>query len=419
MKTNTLLVLGALVAGVTAGEVLRSVGPADLKAGVDIVDGLGGLWLNALRMTVVPLVFALLVTGIASVADAASTGRLAARAVGLFLILLLVSAAFSVALSMGYFALWPVDPQGASALLAGAKAAHAAIPETPPFAEWLKGLAPANPLQAAANGDILQIVVFAVFLGFAITALSADLRDRLTGFFQAVAEAMIVIVRWVLWAAPAGVFALALGMGYRVGFDAAGALGQYIILACLAGIGITIIAGVLVAVFGRMSLGRFAAASGPPMAVAVSTQSSLATLPVIIETARDVLGISPRVTSLIPPLAVAVFRMTSPAVNLAVCFFVVAVYGVQPSAMQIVSAVLVALAISVGTVGLPGQLSFFANVAPICLALGGPIELLPILLAVEVIPDIFRTTGNVMADLAATVMLGREREPAAPQASPA
>ena len=115
------------------------------------------------------------------------------------------------------------------------------------------------------------------------------------------------------------------------------------------------------------------------------------------------------------PLAVAVFRMTSPAVNLAVCVFVAHVYGLQPSMLQYTGAVFVALAVSVGSVGLPGQVSFIVSVAPICIALGLPIELLPILLAVEVVPDIFRTLGNVTGDMAVTAILARDE----PQAEPA
>jgi Na+/H+-dicarboxylate symporter len=142
--------------------------------------------------------------------------------------------------------------------------------------------------------------------------------------------------------------------------------------------------------------------------VAASTQSSLATLPAMIECARDVLGIAPRVAGLVLPLAVAVFRYTSPVGNLAVCFFIAALYGVQPDLLQIAGAVLVAFVVSIAAVGLPGQVSFIASVAPICLALGLPIELLGILIAVEIVPDIFRTIGNVTADLAVATLVSRD-----------
>ena len=101
------------------------------------------------------------------------------------------------------------------------------------------------------------------------------------------------------------------------------------------------------------------------------------------------------------------FRITSPVANLAVALFVAHVYGVHPGVPQLIGATLVAFAISIGTVGLPGQISFFASIAPICLALGAPVDMLVILLAVEVIPDIFRTVGNVTADMAVTTMVGK------------
>lgn len=142
-------------------------------------------------------------------------------------------------------------------------------------------------------------------------------------------------------------------------------------------------------------------------AVSAATQSSLASLPVMLEACLRGLGIPARVADVTLPLAVAIFRFTSPVANLAVCFFVAHLYGIEPSFLQIVGAVIVAFAVSVGSVGLPGQVSFIASVGPICLALGVPIEVLGVLLAVEVIPDIFRTLGNTTADVGATAILAR------------
>ena len=236
-----------------------------------------------------------------------------------------------------------------------------------------------------------------------------DGRGRtLLEMFQGLGEAMIIIVRWVLLAAPIGVFALGLGVGLRAGVGAAGILGQYIVVASLAGLVIAIIANVLAVTVGRVPAGRWARAASPVLATAFATQSSLACLPAMIERSRDDLGVPQRIANLVLPLAVAVFRMTSPAVNLAVCVFVAHVYGLQPSMLQYVGAVFVALAVSVGSVGLPGQVSFIVSVAPICIALGLPIDLLPILLAVEVAPDIFRTLGNVSGDMAVTAILARD-----------
>jgi Na+/H+-dicarboxylate symporter len=202
------------------------------------------------------------------------------------------------------------------------------------------------------------------------------------------------------------VFALSLGVGLRAGLGAAGTLLHYIAIVSAVTLSVTIIAWLLALAFGRQPVGKFSAAAAPVWAIAFSTQSSLASLPAMIEAART-LRIPDRVADLILPLAVAVFRFTSPVANLAVCFFVAHLYGIEPNALQIAGAIVVAFGVSVGSVGLPGQISFIASVAPISMALGAPIEVLGILIAVEVIPDIFRTLGNVTGDLAATAILAR------------
>jgi Na+/H+-dicarboxylate symporter len=248
-------------------------------------------------------------------------------------------------------------------------------------------------------------VLFALLFGFAATRLPPAQRTALTGFFTAMAEAMIVVVHWVLLAAPVGVFALALGVGRHAGFEAAGLLLQYVAVVSLVIIGATLVLYPLVGLWGSVPLRGFAAAIAPAQVVAASTQSSLATLPAMIECARDSLGIPPRVAHLVLPLAVAVFRYTSPVGNLAVCFFIAALYGVDPAVLQVVGAVFVAFVVSVAAVGLPGQVSFITSVAPISLALGLPVELLGILIAVEIVPDIFRTIGNVTGDLAVTTLV--------------
>jgi Na+/H+-dicarboxylate symporter len=409
LKSLSVRVLLGLAAGLGLGIALTSVNTPEVARGVEIVEALGGLWLNALRMTVVPLVFSLLVVGIASVADAAATGKLAIRAILLFSLLILAAAVYGLLAASGLLAVWPVDAEGARSLISAAQTAEKVQAEAPTLGEWIRGLAPSNPIAAAAEDAILPLVVFSVFLGFAATRLPEDMKTPLVTFFRAVAEAMIVIVRWVLMAAPFGVFALAIGVGLRAGIGAVGVLAHYVAIVSLSLAGSVLIALAIGIVWGRVRPARFMKAASPVLAVALSTQSSLACLPLMVERTRDELGVPARITGLILPLAVAVFRFTSPVGNLAVALFVAHVYGVELGPMQYVTAVFVAFAISVGAVGLPGQVSFILSIAPICLAMGLPIELLPLLLAVEVIPDIFRTLGNVSADMSVTTILGRNQ----------
>jgi Na+/H+-dicarboxylate symporter len=403
IRSRSVLVLAALAAGMALGLWLR-----DARGASALIEPFGGLWLNALRMTVAPLLFALLVTGVASFADAAAAGRLAGQAAILFSGLLIFAALYSVAAANGLIALWPVDRQAAAAFLASLHGAASAEVGPPSFGQWIESIAPANVIRSAANDDVLPLAVFAVIFGFAVTRLREDSRDRLVAFFRAAADTMIVIVGWVLWAAPAGVFALAVGVGARAGLGAAGVLAHYIAIVSLTITGVIAIAYVLATTLARVSIGAFAAAIAPAQAVAISTQSSLASLPAMIEAARKSLRTPAQIVDLALPLAVAVFRLTSPVANLAVAFFIAALYGVTPDPLRIVGAIAVSFAVSVGSVGLPGQVSFFTSLAPICLTLGLPLDLLGVLLAVEVIPDIFRTVGNVTGDLAATAILHRQ-----------
>jgi len=411
------VVLAALALGLGAGIGLRGF-DASLISAADQVSAIGTTWLNALRMTVMPLIFALLVTSVASAASIAQSGALAARSLALFTILILCAGVYGVAATQAALAIWPVDPEAARAFIAAASR-DAVDDVTPPsFAQFLTALVPANPIRAAAEDAVLATVTFAVLFGFATVALAEEARTILLKFFAAVTDAMIMIVRWVLMAAPIGVFALALGVGLHAGIGAAQMLLHYVLVVSGVTLGVCVIAFALGVLLGRIAPSRFAAGAAPVWAIAASSQSSLASLPAMLEAARGPLRVSERVADFVLPLAVAVFRFTSPVANLAVAFFMAHLYGLEPHVSQIAIAILVAFAVSVSAVGLPGQVSFFTSMAPICLALGLPLEILGVLLAVEIVPDIFRTLGNVTGDLAAAAILERDEDDSAGDASP-
>jgi len=417
LSSLSLRVVIALILGLAVGAAAQAWGGERGRIAVETAESFGAVWLNALRITVIPLVFALLVTGIASIADAAATGRLAIRALTVFAIMLGCATVYAILAASGLLALWPIDPEGGRALLAGlpAQAAEAVgeAAHTDGLKAFLNSLAPSNLIKAAADDGVLGVVVFSIAFGFATTRLTPRLRQPLAEFFEAVAEAMVIIVHWVLLAAPFGVFALALGVGLRAGLGAAGVLGHYISIVSLSQIGLILLTYGAVIAFGRIGLARFARAAAPAQVVAFSTQSSLASLPAMVEAARTALGVAPAAAGLVLPLAVAVFRLTSPVANLAVCIYVAHLYGVPLGFGALVAGGLTAIAVSVASVGLPGQVSFFAAVGPICLAMGLPLDVLPLLLAVEVVPDIFRTIGNVTGDLAAArIVQGDDDQPA-------
>lgn len=397
-------ILLALFGGIALGALARGYElPDALPEGVAAV---GSIWLGGLQMTVVPLVFSLIVVGVASATDAAQSGKLAAKSILLFTVLVLLSAALTVTLMPRLWELWPADREAALGLVQGAVLPDGAD-EPPSIDAWLRSFAPQNPVAAAANSTILPLVIFAIFFGFAATRLKPSQKEMVVGLFDAVADAMIVVVRWILIAGPIGVGALAFGVGLQAGAGSVAVLGHYVTVASLASVGVVLVCLLLILVFRPVPFWRFLVALSPVNVLAISTQSSLACLPAMAERSIDVLKIPERIAGLVLPLAVALFRMTSPAANLTVAAFIAHVYGLEPSTTQWISAVFVAFAVAVASPGLPGQISFIISIAPICLALGLPIQLLPILLAVEVIPDIFRTVGNVTADMTATALLAK------------
>ena len=406
-STNRIIL--ALAAGLAAGATIAATGQVGLARAVSILQPVGTLWVNALRMTVLPHVFAVLLPVVATAVSAPSAGRLAARTMLLFAVFLLASVAATAIVVPAIFAAWPIPESAAAALRAGALSLHQALPPVAPVKEWLTGLIPVNPVEAAAEGAVLPLIVFALFFAFALAHIAPESRDRLTGFFQAIADAMVVIVKWILWAAPLGVFALALGVGFHGGLNAAGALLYYVVLLsvlCLLATG----AMYPIAAAGKaLTFRQFARGAAPAQVVAASTQSSLATLPAMIDAAQESFRLPTGIVGLVLPLAVSLFRVSTAVANLAAAIFVAALYGVALSPVQLATGALVSFATSIGSVGVSSQVSYFFGVMPICLAMGLPVEVLALLLAVEVLPDIFRTICNVTADLAVTVLLGRER----------
>ena len=399
----TVRILLALAAGLACGIALAEWGGAWEGQVLAIAQPLGKAWLGGLQMPLIPLIFALLVTGIAQAAATARSNGMAGRAIGIFAVMLVASASVAALAGPLMLRLFPV-PSGAVGALTGT-APVAEVPDVRPSAEWLLGFIPVNPLKAASEGQVVAVVLFALVFGFAVTRIAAERRAFLTGFFEALADALLVVVRWVLWLAPVGVFALALVAGARSGLATAGALVHYIgfiVAICLI---VTLLLYPLVAGAGRIGLTRFARAALPAQAIAFSTQSSIASLPAMIEASDGPLGVRPTSRSIVLPLAISLFRVTSPPANLGVAIYVAAMNGVALGPTQLMLGVIVAAIVSLAAVGLPSQITFFTTTGPICLAMGVPVEALPLLLAVETVPDIFRTVGNVTADLGVTRIL--------------
>ena len=400
--------LVALVAGLIGGILAGDLG-ATLKAdALGVASFVGTLWLNALKMTVIPLVVALLVVGIAKSAEAAQAGRIAGRSVLWIVIICTASAIFGALSVVALTELFPLSRDTAQLLqVALGQVEQTATGPIPGAAEFFKGVVPSNVIAAASNGDVLPLAVFAVLFALALTRVAAEGRRLVVGLFDAVAEALLVVIGWVLAIAPLGVFALAFTVGAAAGGAAFAGLGHYVVVISVIGIFVTLAAYPLAALAGSVSFGPFARGLVGPQAVAISTRSSLASLPAMLSAART-MRIRDEVSDVVLPISVALFRATGPAMNTAVAFYVAHWLGIEPTLTQMIAATAVGAVMSYGAVSLPGEVTFISSIAPIALALGVPIAPLGLLVAVEMVPDIFRTVGNVTHDVALTSIVDRQ-----------
>jgi len=403
----TARVLAGLAAGAALGLALDALNPAVAVRVADVAQPLGRLWLNALQMTVVPLVLALIVVGVNTATDAAASGRVARRAIVVFIAILVGGALLAAFAAPSIFALFPRSPALAEVLgktVAGPAASVAPMG----WADWFNGIVPSNAIMAAAQSAMLPTVVFALFFGFALTRIEAARRALVVNFFQAIADTMIVVVRWVLWAAPAGVFALILAVCARAGLHMLGALGIYVLVECLLYLAVTLLMLPVAVLWGGEKVRRFIAALAPPQVVALSTQSSLASMPAMLESAGARLGYPAHVNALVLPMAVSLFRLTSPVQYVTSACFIAWAFGMDLGVAQLVLGALLAVVISLGSVGLPGQVSFMATNLPVAQAMGVPVGPLGLMLAVDTLPDALATLGNVTADLTATSVVAKQ-----------
>ncbi len=407
-------VLTALVAGLAVGVAVAASNNASLLRIAPIAETIGTLWVNAIRMTVIPLVVSLLILSVGSVNDVKEVGRTGARALMLFVAFLIASASIAGLMAPFLLSLFHVDAATTAAIRGSAGTATAiteGIRKLPTFSQWLLELIPVNPVRSAADGAMLPLVIFSLLFALASTRATPGSRKAIVDFFRAVSEAMLVLVRWVIALAPIGVFALMLGLAARVGASAVGALGYFVLV-------VSVITGVLlialypvVAIAGRMSVKRFAQAVFPAQAVAFGSRSSLASLPALIASAETRLAMPPAISGFVLPLSVSTFKLGAPVSGVVGALFLAQLYGVTFTALDIVLVGAVSIILSFSTPGIPS--GSLIVVAPLYASLGLPIEGIGILIAVDVIPDTFKTVLNVTADMAvaAIVARGAEREP--------
>ncbi|MFN8571590.1 MAG: dicarboxylate/amino acid:cation symporter [Gemmatimonadaceae bacterium] len=408
----TTKVLIALIAGMALGVAASMSGSERLIAIATGIEPVGTIFINAIRMTVVPLVVGSLVVGVASAPDARLIGRLGARALGLFLITLVLAAAYAALLTPPLMQLYPISDAARTTFTSGAAAAASTAIESarkiPPFTQWLVDLVPVNPVKAAADGAMLPLIVFSLVFGLAIGRLTPERRDPLVRTFDGIAQASLTLVRWILQTAPLGVFALALPLATRMGLSAAGAVAYYILLVIVLSVAFAVLVLYPLAVVGgRLSVAAFGRAALPPQAVAISARSSLAALPAMMESARTRLGLREDVVSFLLPLAASIYRVGGAIGQVIGVVFLAHLYGVPLGPTDLATIVLTVIVATFSVPGIPA--GSIVIMAPVLMAAHIDVAGLGILLGVDTIPDMFRTATNVTGDMAAAAVLGRDR----------
>ncbi len=400
----TARVLIGLILGLAAGIAIFLADGGAVASIPAFVEPVGTLWVNAIRMTVVPLVVSLLIVTIAGERKSGAAAMLGARTIGLFVLMVAAASVFTALLAPPLLAWFAIDPATAESLRATSGPATVAEVELPPFRDWLVDLIPSNPLQAAVEDAMLPLIVFTALFGFSLTRISNDGRDAIVRFFEAVRDAMFVLIEWILAVAPIGVFALVLPLAARMGASAAGALGYAVLVACglivLAMLGLYPFA-VLV---GKVGARDFARALAPVQAVGFSTRSSLASLPSMLAAAEE-LGLRPRAAGLVLPVAVSVFKWASPIGRTTGTYFIARLYGIELGPAEVMAIAAAIGLLSFYSPGIPS--GGLLIMTPVYVSLGLPVEGIGILIALDLIVDMFITMANVSADVTAAVVLTR------------
>ncbi|HET6680886.1 MAG TPA: cation:dicarboxylase symporter family transporter [Gemmatimonadaceae bacterium] len=407
-RREAFIVLAALLAGFALGALVRATRPPFGDALVALIAPVGTLWVNGIRMTVVPLVVALLVTGVLSGVGSRALGALGMRSLLVFAAMLFAGGTLAAIVTPPVLARMQLAPEVAEALRASGSAggeSAATTPALPSIAERIVAWLPSNPVRAAADGDMLPLIIFTLLFALAIGRLAPAARDAMLRPAQALADTMLVIVGWILRVAPIGIFALGFALAARTGIGAAGALIWLVALQAAVCLLYTLGVYPAVRVFGGLSFGRFAAAVAPAQSIALSARSSLAALPAQIESATEQLHLPTPVTSFALPFAVSTLRANVPITWVVCVLFLGTLYGVQIAGVALAALVVTSVLASFSVPGIPSGSLFI--LAPVLVSYGLPPEAVGLLIAVDPVPDMFKTLANVTSHLGSAVLVSR------------
>jgi proton glutamate symport protein len=400
VSVGTKAIIG-LLAGLACGTAINAAAQPSLAAAGSAVEVVGTLWINAILMTILPLVVSKLVVSVAGQEGKQSVGRAGWRAFAWFAALLVVTASLTALVMPSVFARLPIDPAAAESLRSAVQTTGK-VPAPPSAAQVVLALVPANAFRAAADGAIVPLLVFSVAFGLGASRIPQPLRDSLLTFFRAVDAAVTVLLHWIVALAPYGVFALGLGLAMHVGVGVVAALAYYAVVSSVALVVFTAALYLVVWIGAGVSPLTFARAAAPAQVVAFGTHSSMASLPAMLDGAETHLRASQTASGFVLPLALAVFKYSGPIWFVVVTYFVGRLYGVAIDPSRGVAIVVSAVVTSFAIGGVPSGAAVV--VAPILAAAGLPAEAMGVLLAVDPIPNAFRTVANVTGMLAVTAL---------------
>jgi Na+/H+-dicarboxylate symporter len=400
-----------LVAGLALGIIGHTLGWSGFQLLAGVVKPIGQLWISALLLLVLPLVITTTLASITGMPRGESAGALGVRALIVFVAALVIGGVMTVGIGSVIIEQWPVNGDAVAAVTAATPVPDAArqvvaAPASVGLAEWLGGLLPQNLFEAARRGDLLPLLLFALFVGIAITRLPEEHRVPLTQLSRAAAEAMLTSIRWMLWFVPGGVFIFTYLFVLSAGGIAAGVVAGFIVFVSAMLLLFVALWYPVAVTFGRTTLRDFQRSIAPAQLVALSTSSSMASLPALIDGARTRLRLPESSTGFVLPLATSLFKANRTISSTAKLLFLAHIYAIPLSAGTLASFLLTVVVLSFSTIGLPGGASAFKT-APAYLAAGIPIEALVITEAAETIPDLFKTLLNVTANMSVAVLLSR------------
>ncbi len=386
-----------LALGFLFGALVHSGQIPDVLSG--LVGPLGNLWTSALQLAVIPLVSTLLLAGIGSMPAANGLGRWSLAAIAVFLGFLALGAVVVLGISAFYLPQFGPSSVAAPSLTGGVPDAKALS-----MGEWVQSLLPTNLMQAAANGDMLPITLSVILIALAVRQIPDPGRTRLVESFQALRDALLVYLGWVLLLMPFASFALAYAFAAQTGLDAAGAALHFLLYTSGFLVLMTLLAYPLAALLGRVPLGRFARAVLPVQTVAAGSRSSLACLPSLVQGTKE-LELPDPAAEIVLPLAASTFKPNRTVSSTAKLLFCAALFGVNLSPGTVLSFVLTVVVLSISSPGIPSlgtRITFGAYVAA-----GIPPAGVLLFDALDPIVDVFKTIQNATTNLAAAAITSR------------